>query len=1562
MAENPGSVTQSLDRSRLELLDLTARNRLLNTPVRARNTKFIHVLDELSVEVFRTLVTNQRRMTFVAGKQRSSAPQPDDDPDLGELPQPEETETGPNAIAVRHADARLQTQLTSEGLQKRLLSLFYDAETFIQEQGVNILYIALGMLRWVEADDPSAIRYAPILLVPVALERATAAEKFRLRANGEEPQHNLTLYAKLDHDFGIKLPPFPELEDLDLAKYFDELSAAIDGRTGWGIEPDRIVLGFFSFAKFLMYRDLDHRTWPGERPLQEHELISGLFRDGFQERELSIPTGALVDQHVRPGDAFHVVDADSSQTCAIHEAMNGLNLVIQGPPGTGKSQTITNLIAAAVQKGKRVLFLAEKMAALDVVKRRMDRIGLGPLCLELHSHKAQKRAVLEELRRTKELGRPAPQTQAVDEPLARAAGQLNNHAGYLHESHSAAGLTAYQVVGELVRLHHRGVAPSPISLPNAVTWTPNQVRERRASLLELASRAAAIGLPAGHPFRGVTASSILRSDLDLLRPVIAQLNAALQTLDISIEQASSSAAVASPATIGETKQLSLLLQHLAAAPAYDKATISNPAWRSDFSPLLNAGRTLSQIAPRIHQWFTAEAWSIDPRPMRRTLDEKGRGFLRLLSGEYRTAKQKFESISAASSGSLDEMLSRLDVLWQAQEAKAAIAMQAEEAQRAFGGHWNGERSDWQQLEAQIKWYAGASQKGLGEDWPAAAAREYNAAQYSGFASAIDGSVSRVLEAFDRISQALHLDLHAAFDCENASLVPLAELKKRVEQWASNLEPVTQWIAYDHHRRTANELGLAPLADAIHAGHLNDETTTDAFDSIYALALLRAMAETHPELAHFDGTRHSNAIEQFRKLDQEHLLQNRVAVLHKHFEQIPRANSGFGPLGILNGEMAKRRRHLPIRQLLKQTGHVVQQIKPVFMMSPLSVAQFLEPGSVSFDLLVIDEASQIQPVDALGAMARASQIVVVGDDKQLPPTRFFSRVVNEELTDEEDATVTADVESILGLCKARGLPERMLRWHYRSKHQSLIAVSNREFYEDKLFVVPSPFKPEAGIGLKFHHLPEGVFDSGGTGANRIEARTVAHAVMAHARTNPELSLGVGTFSIRQRQAILDELEILRRQDAAAEEFFSPDAVEPFFVKNLENIQGDERDVIFISVGYGKDSSGKFAMRFGPLSNDGGERRLNVLISRAKRRCEVFSGMTADQIDLERAKGRGVAAFKTFLHFAQSGNWTQAAGASTQQSTFEQEVAKALRKKGYTVETTIGISGFFIDVAVCDPAHPGRYLLGIECDGANYNRARSARDRDRLRQSVLQDHGWILHRIWSMDWYQRPAEQLQKTIDAIEAARNELAAREAAEPPKPKLAVTPIEREQSEDAPAPPVQLYREASPEVPRRVEPHEVPRMQMMELVIRVVDVEGPVHGDEIIARLRDAWQLARAGNRVQTAIRSAIEMAVNQRRLSEDGEFYSVPSQIVLVRDRSSVESSGLKKPELLPPAEVRAAILKVIEDSMGATRSEVAVQVGRLFGLKNTAKLRGIVDEQLARLEDAEAVVEKAGYLQLA
>lgn len=1574
-----------LERARRELLDLSARNRLLNTPRHRKRARSLEVVDELSDEVFRILVPDHKRMGFKPAPEHESIENTADlvEGDIfGDLSPPDEEDLDERGIASRHRDTWLQTQLIPQTLQKRLLQLNYGARTTFEEQGVNILYLALGMLEWYEADSSDRERYAPLILIPVDLERGSALQQFRLSWSQEEIASNLSLIERLKTDFGIELPEVPEIEDLNPSEYFETVGKMVASQRRFTVHPNDIVLGFFSFAKFLMYRDLDPANWPEGAKLSDHAIIRGLLQDGFRTEPSVIGDDEPIDPHVNPRDMVHALDADSSQTVAIEQAKHGRNLVIQGPPGTGKSQTITNLIAMAIAEGRKVLFVAEKMAALEVVKRRLDNIGLGDMCLELHSRKANKRDVLTELERTLDLGRP--EMGDLDDLVARmtaARDRLNEHAGRLHARLDPSGETPFHIMGHLIRLSQAGVAPADFTLPEPESWLRQEFRERRGLIDDLSRRIEEIGVPSNHPWRGVGLEAVLPVDIARLSDRIATLRSQLTALISSANQLRE--VIGCDAFNNSAKGIAVLvntaLRVVEVPEGIDAQAFSNPIWaerRTAISDLVAAGNGMAESRSKLEGIVVDAAWSTDMTTARGDLAAYGKSWLRLLNARYRRASAMLRGILAGSSPkALGEQLQIIDTLITGQRAERAIGTDDVLGTTAFGKLWRRDKSDWGLLEAIDRWDRETHEQPIPDNFRTIIERVVDRTSLRKLATEIGGSIEPLIGEFHTLFSGLKLDIQQAFDTESVETISLDGLVNRLEEWSARSEDISRWIVYRTRTEGAIRHDLGLIVERLYDGRLSPTDAVDAFEMAYYEALMRVVIEQQPMLASFDGQEQQRIVEEFRMYDQQRIELAREEVLFAHYQGLPRANSEIGQVGLLHREFAKRRRHLPIRRLMKEAGLAIQAIKPVFMMSPLSIAQFLEPGALRFDLLLIDEASQVQPVDALGAIARADQIVVVGDDKQLPPTRFFARILAEEDDEEENVQLVSvgDIESILGLCSAQGIHQSMLRWHYRSRHPSLVAVSNHEFYDDRLFVVPSPHIDRPELGLRFSHFPDGMFDSGGTGTNRVEAKAVAHEVIEHARNYPEFSLGVGCFSVRQRDAILDELEHLWRTETDVKDFFAPGGPEPFFVKNLENIQGDERDVIFISIGYARNKSGYMAMRFGPVSAEGGERRLNVLITRARQRCEVFSSITADDIDLERGRGRGVAALKAFLQFAQTGTLGVATATHGEfDSPFEEEVARALAGLGYLVEGQIGIAGFLVDLAIKDSDRPGRYLLGIECDGAAYHSARWARDRDRLRQQVLEDHGWIIHRIWSTDWFQRPEEQLRATVAAIEVAKAEWAKRDRdlAERTQSKHVSRKTQPVRREKTPFDEYltgnesnQLYQEAKFGVPQNQEPHEVSTNVMAGILTGIIEIEGPIHAAEIARRVASLWGRHRTGNRIVAAVNKGILVAVKSNKIHREGDFYSPAGEREpVIRDRSQVHSLTLKKPEMLPPAEIRAALQTVVKENFGVSREEAITVASRLFGFKVTSsQLRDTIDAELKLLLKKGKIVEDSGSLKV-
>ena len=612
-----------------------------------------------------------------------------------------------------------------------------------------------------------------------------------------------------------------------------------------------------------------------------------------------------------------------------------------------------------------------------------------------------------------------------------------------------------------------------------------------------------------------------------------------------------------------------------------------------------------------------------------------------------------------------------------------------------------------------------------------------------------------------------LDLDCWFEKTDGSVV--SKIKRNKEALVKR-EWLWNWTSYVQMRVRLGSSGLEPLFNAVEKKKLDNTKLENAFLFSAFDLLSREIIEKYSLCQKYSGLHLKGVREEFKTIDEElHKLQQEKIAYQISCQEIPQGlnASKVGnktELALLRHEAGKRTRHPSIRSTMKRAGKALIALKPCFMMGPMSVAQYIEPGQVEFDLMVMDEASQVKPEEAIGAMARCKQIIVVGDPKQLPPTSFFDKNVGIE--DEDNMAAIEDAESILDAAMPM-FKCRRLRWHYRSQHESLIAFSNKYFYENNLVVFPSPHPESNDYGLKFTRVKRGKFVEQ---KNMEEARVLAEAVRLHLKTKAHESLGVVAMSVKQKEQIERAIEELSKQDTEFQDLLTMSSQndEAFFVKNLENVQGDERDAIYISCTYGPNEVGAATMpqRFGPINSASGWRRLNVLFTRSKKRMHIFSSMDASHVVTHNDSNRGVVALKQFLEFAQSGGKKLDHAIHTGKgpdSDFEVAVADKLTAAGFKCEYQVGVAGYFIDLAVIDPNKPGRYLMGIECDGATYHSAKSVRDRDRLRQSVLERLGWKIRRIWSTDWFQNPGAELAPLIEELHSLKTEVYEDEVNEAP-------------------------------------------------------------------------------------------------------------------------------------------------------------------------------------------------------
>ena len=1557
-----------LARWQRKLLDLSLRNNLLNF----RSGKKALKLEAPDAGALEDLLSSGQALKLLSR------------PDLmdGADPRNQAIYEGREREDLRRAHAldalqrrELFIALQQDELEPRLVDLFRTARTTLQEGGANTLYVALGFLTWTR-DDKAGQKYrAPLILVPVTLHRRSARSGFTLSLHDDEPRFNPTLIEMLRQDFkldlGVADGELPRDDaGLDVRAVWNTVSKAIKDIKGWEVSEE-VVLAMFSFAKYLMWKDLTERT----DQLRENPVVRHLI-DTPRE---SYPSGAAfpdprrLDIDYRPEQIFCPLPADSSQLSAVMAAVRGKDFVLIGPPGTGKSQTISNLIAQCLAEGKRVLFVSEKIAALDVVYRRLREANLGEFCLELHSSKARKLDVLAQLHKAWEAqGDVDPDTWRTQaERLKRMRDDLNGYVDHLHFRH-ANGLSIFDAIGRVVAgegipalglswatAHAHGAAAmdalrdvadrldviasavgqaalrsNPLSAVDRGEWSPgwqqNLVATARAVLpagqtLEAAyaGLAAAIDMPSQPLTRRVRgAMGVLARVLPqaagrdwrfVLRPDARTVCERLQAAATSLAQHRVLSAQLSapwpPAVVAACRQgLALLAQR-----RVDHAELGLP-WPPDVLEELNKGLALLDQINQTRQqlsvaysdqadqlnavqlqrdWAKAEKaiWPMsmlgrrkvravliaaatgegepnvasDLRALARIHGlraevqqlELGPGTEGVWSGlktrrEFADAALKFQQVLAAAraeqpwddvgleavaNGRCGDRLAK--ALAQVRSLKLLDAQIAALAHTgdATGGLWAGLSTRNELLEAALIFQSAVD--ALRESGPLAGDHlqvasggcgatlaadlktlhqrsvvENELARFDDLGATTAGLWCGLKTRLDELNTALKFQASMAAAVANLATTPegvaavkapldrligegnaLLELggpvaskgQAYLEAWGA-LQPsidhlaavgefaaeaktrfgemaldellqhcnamvqaesrLNAWCAWRKVCHQAVTLGLAPLVSGIENGAIGAGQVRLTFETTYSRWWLNAVVDIEPVIRGFVAAEHEKRIGDFRALEAQYTGLTRAWVRAALCADLPKQDSVSrnSEWGILRHEISKKRRHLPLRELMTSIPSALTKLTPCLLMSPLSIAQYLSADASTFDVVVFDEASQIPVWDAVGAIARGKQVVMVGDPKQLPPTNFFDHAES----DDDDEDVEGDLESILDECMGANLPTMNLAWHYRSRNESLIAFSNHRYYGGALVTFPSPVTEDHAVS--FHHV-KGVYEKGGARINKPEAKALVADIVARLKSpgfrESKLTIGVVTFNSEQQGLIEDLLDEERRRDPTIEPYFAEMELEPLFVKNLESVQGDERDIMYFSITYGPDHAGAVSMNFGPMNRAGGERRLNVAITRARLELRVFSSLKGEQMDLARTQALGVRDLKHFLEFAERG--TRALAEATHgsqggfESPFEEVVAGALARKGWELHTQIGASSFRVDLAVVHPDARGSYLTGIECDGATYHRSATARDRDMLREQVLRGLGWEILRVWSTDWWVDSAGTLAK-LDA------------------------------------------------------------------------------------------------------------------------------------------------------------------------------------------------------------------------
>lgn len=1573
-------IIQALGLWRRKLLDLSKRNKALN--FKSTKVTTIAIVDEQPGIVFKYLFTDGKQMKFApilpskkelnndSNSQQIGLFEPDSQESLTEYDNSIFQEYKIEELEDRHTDNILQCNCTPENLDTSLRRTEEILRSNIEEQGVHTLFLALGMLYYTESDNSEEVFKAPIILLPVIIERKSARSGYTIQAGQDDPMVNPTLVEYLKQSYNIcfpEIPDFTDETDFDLQAYFIKIVKLIEQKPNWSLKND-IFLTHFTFQKFVMFKDIERNT----EAFKAHRLVSQLVTKEQSSTIWGLPPdiqGMNLDKDFPPEETFTILDADSSQLRAMAAIAKGYDIVIEGPPGTGKSQTIVNIIAQGLSQNKSILFVSEKLAALQVVHRRLKEVGLDEFCLELHSTKGNRKEVIDELKRTLDLSLlPSPSAVKVSSRLKDVRNQLTEYANKVHAKIEPLGMSPFEAFGKFGEVFDNIEAPFEGEVKSL---TKSKIDENVSLLNQIITLSTPIGQIEDHPWHDAEKTYYSQANLIRIKQRSTHLISLLTDFINKAKTIFEVTGLTESILFADFEAKYAVIETILLSPGLSAEILIGNQWTvppNEIIQIIEQGLKYRDLKSSILAKYHPSVFENSYQEEIAFIEQIKTGVFKhfaIFSKHYRMIRKNWKSLM------LDErsfLLPDAVHYLKLTDDCTLLGFTLDNVPKAiiscFDLHWQGSISDWETLSEITKWVSRFNFEKQNityteKIYKAAATKSINESQVK----ELKKCYQEINFCISSLCQDVGWPEHYF---ENESI---NHVLTRISLLDENNSKGAQWAAFEGALQKAVGTISEQFMRLAYHGQIPIKLVPQIFLRSVYQAVIDSIITDDQILRDFHSLSHDEKVNYFKQLDGNIKNENKTTLIsNMRFAAQERLDTPMAQegMGHLRREFARQRRFTPLRKTIKLSEYAIRSIKPCFLMSPLSVAQYLQGDHPSFDLVVFDEASQLPTEDALGAICRGKQLIVVGDPKQLPPTNFFmlqSSIMNSEV-DEEGNNVIEDTESVLEEFQATGLPSARLKWHYRSTNENLISFSNHTFYDSDLYTFPSCSLKSENSGLHFRYVPDGLYE--GKGLNQSEARAVVDAIIVHAKADNGLSLGVGTFNMRQQLAILDEIELRRRQDPSLEPFFDRSKVEPFFVKNLENIQGDERDIIFISVTYAKDISGRLRYNFGPINKENGWRRLNVLITRARKMMVVFSSIKGEEISPAIISSRGPQLIRDFLLFAETGKLqsTSLGHILETESPFEKDVMLELLNRGYLIDPQVGTSGYRIDLGVRHISLPGLFICGIECDGVTYHSSETARDRDRLRQAVLESRGWQIIRIWSTDWFKERQAQIQRIVDFIENARQNYI--EQSEDKK-KISDNIDENEHRTEIlegsinddinvisipefcyKRPIIQQY--TITQLTNSLFQRDISGLSpLTNALAGVVAIEGPIHWDLAFTRVSSfIWK--RRGARINSSLKYALESALSRVLFKQVDDFLYNEGQLIQVRNRAGLKLTA----DYICQEELEAAIIIVVEAAKMIPREKLILEIIAVLGVVRSPVSKTAIDKAIQALYDKKMLGE--------
>tara|TARA_B100000953_G_scaffold289860_1_gene274321 strand:+ start:4378 stop:10155 length:5778 start_codon:yes stop_codon:yes gene_type:complete len=1527
---------QELDKWKDKLLDLSFRNRLLNFKA---NKGTVEILCHNPSEIEDILADGATFEILPEPKQSS----------LNQY-RTDQQEILTDQITLNFERKKLLTKISEAKFQGLLNSLYRSVVNAEEETGANTLFLALGILSWKETDRSHQIRRSPVLLLPVNLKKKSVGGKFSLSLRDDETVMNHTLLQKLKKDYNMDFPgldPLPEDESgVNVPLIFDVIRKVIRDKRGWEVKEE-VWLSEFSFQKYLMWKELDNHY---EDMLKSPVIRTIMTSEVPNEIPKFIPEDK-VEELLHPKDVFCPLSADSSQMAAVLSAANGNSFVLQGPPGTGKSQTIANMIAHCIGIGKRVLFVSEKKVALEVVYRRLQEIGIGPFCLELHSKKSEKKEVVKSFYNALEFNTDGlnGEWDQVSEELKTSRDGLNHYFRDLHEV-SSSGISAYKAFG--VASRNQDLPNIELDFKSFLDFPSSELRELVLKLKNWEEFAETLTNEGYLAWAAVQKKEWNSRTEDLMIDLLNKIQSQIEELDKINSDANQNVPINNNWKIVNWLDFADFITKLLITPDITSKFLDQgdfQKYHNEFNRNIEYLKNQKEIKEKLDKIFQPEIFNENFYELKQQLQGTRDGFFLFTFFKKLQFKGRLKKLVKSKLEYLNEYDQYFEtgIIYQEGRAKEDKALSF--VKEATGEEYllvNDKKIRKTMAWAEDIWEYLISL--YSSDFEKAASAKAlinkiieNRSMALSESSDLKNELKQKQELLGDLRTNLDLlreEMELQPEFFNVDIIQFDNRLKVIRKTSSHFRDITTMNGLKSELSAA---GLKPLFEKVDNGELLKSEISEIFKYNFHRQWLQEKNETSHVLNNTTGLQLNKLDKHFKELDIKYRAFTEKALSEKIASDKPKMGNLIlpdTPVGLIVKESKKSRRHLPIRKFLDSIGSVAKSLKPCYLMSPMSVSQYL-PVSPDFDIVIFDEASQIPPWDAIGALSRGKQAIIVGDTKQLPPTAFFS------MKSEDDSDEKIDCESVLEMFGSI-YPEMLLKWHYRSRSESLISFSNHYIYDNRLYTFPASNTEDDKVSLKIVAGKNAYYDRGKSKTNVGEAHAVVDEIFSRLKEEENTnSIGVVTFSSVQATLISDLIDERLQREPNFESFFDVANPEYIFVKNLENVQGDERDVILFSVGYGKDSLGKISRNFGPLNNSGGERRLNVAVTRARYEVKIFSNFHPRELDVSTSSSEGLRLLKEYLLYAQEGHTTllrqqRVNNEDEFDSPFEKEVAEALRKRGWEVRTQIGVGGYRVDLGVVHPEYSGKFLAGIECDGARYHSAKSARDRDILRQMVLEGLGWNILRIWSTDWwydYEKCVDKLHQELEAFlvtpqESLKQALKEVDIAESEKKNLSKQETSLNEQNEKKNGDAHVYDPSVIELIPQGDFYENSSLINLQIT-EIVNKLAPISKEECFSIVARSWGFTRRGNRIDQLLEYCSKDIHTTKSLGQTF-FWNSKEDVASVMALRLPPEGQQRHPSSIAPEELAYGFLPILQSNIEVPKDLLFKEVAKMLGFSRISR----------------------------